>query len=281
MKRNKSFANTPFYFVATPIGNLKEFSSRAVEILNAVDFICVEDTRTSGLLLSHFNIKKPLISVHKFNEKSKIDYVISKIINGEHGAFISDAGYPLISDPGSPLVNALLNANISVSVINGPSAILPALIGSGLSTETFTFVGFLKGNAKDLTATLNRYKSYKDTLIFYEAPHRINKTISTIYSVFAERKLVIARELTKLHEEFIYTSLSEFSQNPITDLKGEIVLVVEGYSDDTSLDTSLLLDKIDLLIKEQKYSVKEATQVVAILFNVSKNILYDAYIKRQ
>ncbi len=280
MKRNKSFSTVPFYFVATPIGNLSEFTNRAIEILNSVDFICVEDTRTSGLLLNHFKINKPLISVHKFNEKSKIDFVIEKLKGGEKGAFLSDAGYPLISDPGSPLVNALLEHDIKVSVINGPSALLPALIGSGLDTSAFTFLGFLSGNNKEVTARLEKYKYNEETLIIYEAPHRINKTITLIYSVFAERKLVIARELTKLHEEYIYTSLKEYSDNPLLDLKGEIVIIIEGSKKETS-SADEVLDKVNKLIKEKGYSAKEAISVVALIYDISKNELYNAYLKQQ
>ncbi len=279
MKRNKSFNGKPFYFVATPIGNLSEFTPRAIEILNGVDFICVEDTRTSGLLLSHFQINKPLISVHKFNEKSKIDLIIDKVLSGEQGAFLSDAGYPLISDPGQPLVNALLAASISVSVINGPSALLPALIGSGFDTSSFTFIGFLKGNNKEVLDTLNKYKNHEETLILYEAPHRLVKTISLIYSVFAERNITIARELTKMHEEYIYTTLKEFSDNPVVDLKGEIVLVIEGKKEE-SAQLDELLDKVSLLIKEKGYRAKEACSVIALLYKYSKNELYNAYLKR-
>ncbi|OQA79280.1 MAG: Ribosomal RNA small subunit methyltransferase I [Tenericutes bacterium ADurb.Bin239] len=280
MKRNKSFSGTPFYLVATPIGNLEEFSPRAIKVLQSVDFICAEDTRTSSVLLNHFGIKKQLVSVHKFNEQNRLDLIINKLKEGETGAFISDAGYPLISDPGHPLVKTLIENNFNVSVVNGPSALLPALIGSGLNAGTFTFIGFLKGNNKEVINTLERYKNYKDTLIIYEAPHRVIKTISTIYSVFADRKLVIARELSKLHEEYIYTTLAKFNDNPLLDLKGEIVLVIEGNTGEKNSDLEELLDKVELLITKENMSVKKATSVVALLYNVSKNVLYNAYLKR-
>ncbi len=280
MKRNKSFSKTPFYFVATPIGNLSEFTPRAIEVLQNVDFICAEDTRTSGLLLHHFNIKKPLISVHKFNEASKLDLIINKLQNAETGAFLSDAGYPLISDPGSVLVNALLSNDIFISVINGPSAFLPALLGSGLATDTFTFIGFLSGNNKEVNERLLRYKERSETLLIYEAPHRLTKTIALLYNVFGERKLTIARELTKMHEEYIYTSLQEYSENPLTDIKGEIVLVIEGNTKTTSKDIDTYVLKVHKLIKEQNYSLKEAVKIIALVDDVNRNELYEAYLKR-
>lgn len=279
MRRHKSFAAFPFYLVATPIGNLSEFSPRALSILNEVDFICAEDTRTSGLLLSHFNIKKPLVSVHKFNEVSRVDFIINKLRAGEKGAFLSDAGYPLVSDPGASLVKALINEGLPVSVINGPSAFLPALVASGLQSESFIFLGFLSGNNKEIISKLNTYKDYEDTLLFYEAPHRVTKTIETLYHVLGDRRLVIARELTKMHEEYIYTSLQEFVNNPLPDLKGELVLVVAGASK-VENDFNTLLHQVDLLMTEKGYSTKEATSVVALLANVSKNKLYEAYLKR-
>lgn len=275
MKRVKSFTSTPFYFVATPIGNLSEFSPRALEVLNTVDFICAEDTRTSGLLLSHFKIKKPLLSVHKFNEQSRIDLIISKLQSGEKGAFLSDAGYPLVSDPGSILVNALTENNISVSVVNGPSAFLPALLGSGLDTTRFTFIGFLHGNKKEMSETLALYIDRTETLLFYEAPHRVNKTIELISDVLGERRLVIARELTKLHEEYIYTSLLEYTKNPL-ELKGEIVLVIEGALKSVTNDLAKCVNDVNTLIKNIALSLKDAVAIVSLLNKVKKNELYEA-----
>ncbi|HKM02904.1 MAG TPA: 16S rRNA (cytidine(1402)-2'-O)-methyltransferase, partial [Bacilli bacterium] len=171
MKLNKSFSTTPFYLVATPIGNLSEISPRVKETLNAVDFIACEDSRVTRKLLSHLDISKTLISLHQFNEEAKSKEIIERIRAGQKGAYVSDAGYPLISDPGSRLVKSLLDANIFISVINGPSALLPALIGSGLPSDHFYFHGFLDLKAKALE--LEYLKAKKETLIFYEAPHRI------------------------------------------------------------------------------------------------------------
>ncbi len=275
MKRVKSFTSTPFYFIATPIGNLSEFSPRAIEVLNNVDFVCCEDTRTSGLLLSHFNIKKPLLSVHKFNEQSRLDLVVSKLKSGEKGAYLSDAGYPLVSDPGSVLVNALKEHNISVSVVNGPSAFLPALLGSGLDTTRFTFIGFLHGNKKEMSETILEYKARSETLIIYEAPHRVNKTISLLLEVLGERRLVIARELTKMHEEYIYTSLAEYNSSPL-ELKGEIVLVLEGAINIANSDLTKAISDVSNLMTSLKLSLKDAVAISALLNKVKKNELYES-----
>ena len=275
MKRIKSFTAPPFYFVATPIGNLSEFSPRAIEVLNAVDFICAEDTRTSGILLSHFNIKKPLLSVHKFNEQSRVDFLISKLQAGEKGAYLSDAGYPLVSDPGSILVNALTENNISISVVNGPSAFLPALLGSGLDTTRFTFIGFLHGNKKEMSELLKEYTDRPETLLLYEAPHRVNKTVALLYEVLGERKLVIARELTKLHEEYIYTSLAEYTNNSL-ELKGELVLVVEGALNLVTNDLTKSVADVNTLMTNLSLSLKDAVAIVSLLNKVKKNDLYES-----
>ncbi len=280
MKRNKSFSGpTPFYFVATPIGNLQEITPRALDVLRETDFICVEDTRISLKLLQHFGITKPLIAVHKFSEQSRVDEIVSKLKKGEKGAFLSDAGYPLISDPGDILLSALLNNDINVSVVNGPTAFLPALILSNLNVSPFTFIGFLPAKEGERKNALQQFKNYESTLIFYEAPHRINKTVSTLLEVLGDRDLVIARELTKLHEEYIYTTLAKYTKNPLT-LKGEIVLVVSGAKNkDEPLTTSYLEYVAKLIAK--KYSANEAIKIVSTLFNIKKNELYDLYLKNK
>ncbi len=276
MKRNKSFADTPFYLVATPIGNLSETSPRLVETLNSVDFIACEDSRVTRKLLSHLDISKPLISLHQFNETSKSEVIINKIKDGEKGAYLSDAGYPLISDPGARLVATLLDHDIHISVINGPSALLPALIGSGLASDHFYFHGFLDLKAKK--EQLDEITAKKETLIFYEAPHRIEKTIRFLYSLLGNRRASLVRELTKLHEEYIYGTLEELLELDYPTIRGELVLVVEGNNSEVALDESQLILKIETLISAG-YKSKEAIKIVALLDGISKNSLYDLYLK--
>ncbi len=278
MKRNKSFTKIPFYFVATPIGNLSEFSNRAIEILNNVDFIACEDTRVTNVLLSHYKISKPLISLFEHNEKEKALEIINQIKKGLSGAYVSDAGYPLISDPGAILVNELLNNDIHISVVNGPSALLPALIGSGISTSSFYFHGFLPSKLNLSIEEECLLRERKESLIFYESPHRIQRTMNYLYNILGKRKVTLARELTKINEEYLYGTLEEFLTFDYTSIKGEIVIVVEG-------NTSSNIDKkfedakkqVSLLLKEN-YSLKEACKIVSLLNNVSKNALYRAFL---
>lgn len=278
MKRNKSFTKIPFYFVATPIGNLSEFSNRAIEILNNVDFIACEDTRVTNVLLSHYKISKPLISLFEHNEKEKALEIINQIKKGLSGAYVSDAGYPLISDPGAILVNELLNNDIHISVVNGPSALLPALIGSGISTSSFYFHGFLPSKLNLSIEEECLLRERKESLIFYESPHRIQRTMNYLYNILGNRKVTLARELTKINEEYLYGTLEEFLTFDYTSIKGEIVIVVEG-------NTSSNIDKkfedakkqVSLLLKEN-YSLKEACKIVSLLNNVSKNALYRAFL---
>lgn len=278
MRRNKSFSKIPFYLVATPIGNLSEISPRVIETLSNVDFIACEDSRVTRKLLSYLNLSKPLLSLHEFNEESKSEEIISRISQGQKGAYVSDAGYPLISDPGSRLVNALLDNDIYVSVINGPSALLPALIGSGIETNHFYFHGFL--DLKTKATELQYLKDKKETLIFYEAPHRIDKTLAFLYSFLGNRKITLVREITKLHEEYIYGTLEELLTLDFETIKGELVLVIEGNKEESTQDESMLLSKVDALVKEG-YKSKEAIKIVSVLYNTNKNNLYDLYLKNK
>lgn len=278
MKQNKSFSSIPFYLVATPIGNLSEISPRVKETLESVDFIACEDSRVTRKLLAHLAISKTLISLHQFNEEAKSAEIIARIELGEKGCYVSDAGYPLISDPGSRLVRSLLEHDIFVSVINGPSALLPALIGSGLPSEHFYFHGFLDLKAKD--RELIDLKNKRETLIFYEAPHRIDKTIKFLFDLLGKREAALVRELTKRHEEYIYGTLAELLTLDFDKIKGELVLVVKGNDEVIETDEGQALVHVDQLIKEG-YKTKEAIKIVALLFNSNKNKLYDLYIKQK
>ncbi|MDE5943245.1 MAG: 16S rRNA (cytidine(1402)-2'-O)-methyltransferase [Clostridia bacterium] len=213
------------YMVATPIGNLKDITFRAVETLREVDEIYCEDTRHSLKLLSAYDIKKPLFSCHKFNERSAAEKIIASAKEGKNIAVISDAGMPVISDPGNILCGELKNAGIEYTVVPGANAFLSALILSALPAERFAFIGFLPDKAGEKKTVLEKYKNLDMTLCFHSAPQDVDRDISAMYSVFGERKACAVREITKLHEEAITFNLS---QGLSGEKRGEFVLVVEG-----------------------------------------------------
>lgn len=213
------------YFVATPIGNLKDITLRALETLKAADVIFCEDTRHSIKLLNAYEIKKPLLSCHKFNEREAAEKIIAAHNEGKEVAVISDAGMPVISDPGNVVCVALREADIPYTVIPGANAFLSALVLSALPADRFAFLGFLPDRAGEKKAVLERYKSSDLTLCFHSAPQDVDRDISAMYSVFGERKACAVREITKLHEEVVSFNLSQGLQG---EKRGEYVLVVEG-----------------------------------------------------
>ncbi|MBN3521346.1 16S rRNA (cytidine(1402)-2'-O)-methyltransferase [Algoriphagus lutimaris] len=217
------------YIVPTPIGNLKDITYRAVEVLKQADVILAEDTRTSGVLLKHLEISRPLQSYHIFNEHKAVEKLVSRMKEGEHFALISDAGTPAISDPGFLLVRAVLEAGLEVQCLPGPTAFVPALVNSGLPNDRFVFEGFLphkKGRKTRIESLMEETR----TMIFYESTHRIQKTLLQLSEAFGEdRQACVSRELTKLHEENVRGSLAELIEYYNThSVKGEIVLVVAG-----------------------------------------------------
>lgn len=266
------------YLVATPIGNLSEMSPRAIETLQNADIIACEDTRVTGKLLKFFNISKPLISLREHNEVSEASKLISKILAGEKVAYASDAGYPCISDPGAKLVQLALQNGINVSTVSGPNAGLNALVASGLDTTHFYFHGFL--NAKESVAR-NEIKEMvrrKETIIFYEAPHRIMKTLNLLFEILGDRRACLARELTKQHEEYIRGPLSELVELDETTLKGEMVLIVEGFKNENQPD--LNNEEIYQMVKNfvgMGMSTKDAIKRVSEITQVSKNQVYKIY----
>ena len=279
MKRRFSYENGPTCFlVATPIGNLGDFSSRAIEVLNSVSYIACEDTRTSSALLSRFNIKKPLISYHEHNEQECSSKLISLLKEGNSIAIISDAGYPGISDPGNIIVNHCIEENIPVSVIPGANAFLPALIASGMENDHFYFHGFLPSKPSHRKKELESLANIPVTLIFYESPHRIMETLNDFNTYFNGRKICLARELTKKFEEFIYGTTDELINLDPSTLKGEMVVIIEGKQDNNQLNEDEL---IELLKKEIQNgsSLKDASKIVSKNTGVKKNILYDLALK--
>lgn len=258
------------YFVGTPIGNLKDISLRAISILKEVDEIACEDTRHSLGLLNAYEIKKPLFSYHKFNEKEAGEKLIEKLKNGKNIALITDAGMPVISDPGNILVNMLIENGLEFTVIPGACAFVSALILSGLDSSRFCFLGFMPQKSSERKDFLEKYKNLDMTLIFYSAPHDIKKDIESIYKVFGDRKAVAVKEITKLHESAEHFSLANgLTKEP----KGEYVLLVEGGKEQ-NLNLNLTeKEHIELYIK-QGYDKKEALKLVAKERGVSKSSLY-------
>lgn len=261
------------YLVATPIGNLSDFSFRAIDVLKSVDKIYAEDTRNSKVLLDHYCIKTIYESYHEFSQE-KTSKIIDELKEGKKIAIISDAGLPVISDPGYKLVRDAIENNIAVSTIPGASAGISALIASGLVSLPYTFYGFLDSKSSKRKEELNKLKYINHTLIFYEAPHRIFDTLKDMLNIFGDRYITLARELTKIHEEYICGNISEILS--IDDIKGEIVLIVSGYKEeeiDIDINPNL---KIDELINIG-YKPNEAIKEVAKILNLDKKELYKEY----
>ena len=228
------------YVVGTPIGNLSDFSPRAVETLQEVDFIAAEDTRVTLKLLNHFGIKKPMVSYHEHNLRERGEMIIDRIALGENAAVVSDAGMPCISDPGEDLVRLAAERGIPAVVIPGPSAAISALCLSGLSTSRFAFEGFLSTSKQNRREHLLSLKNDRHTLIFYEAPHKLLATLSDMLATFGDRRIAIARELTKIHEEVLRTTLSgalEYFKEKAP--RGEFVLIIEGAAEEASEELTL------------------------------------------
>lgn len=277
MNRQKSFENEKptLYLVPTPIGNLNEMTPRAIDVLNSVDVIACEDTRNSGQLLKHFGISKRLIAYQNFNEASSTKGIINLLSQGNNVALISDAGYPLINDPGQRVVSEVTALGYNVVPISGCSAFLNALVASGLIAQPFIFIGFLPASTHDCVKKLRLYQSYPMTLIMYEAPHRIEKMLQSCLDVLGDRHICIARELTKVHEEFIRGTISEIL--PIaSELKGEMVVVIEGNQDDyeKDIDMGQILNMVNTSI-ESGMSTSAAIKEVAKQTGISKNQIYD------
>ena len=270
------------YLVATPIGNLDDITFRALKVLEEVDLIAAEDTRHTLKLLNHFEISKPLISYYKQIEKSKSDVLIPKLLEGKNIAVVSDAGAPGISDPGEEIVKQAIENGIKVVPIPGACAFVNALIASGLSTKEFCFIGFLSAQKKEKKDKLEELKYETKTLIFYEAPHKLLGTLSTICEVFGDREVVLARELTKIHEEFIRGKISDVLEK-LDEPKGEFVVLVEGNSiskKDVELENlnELSLEEHYKFYENQGLDKKEIIKKIAKDRNVSKNEVYQYFI---
>lgn len=272
MKRSKSFESETnlLYLVATPIGNMQEVSQRFISVISNVDVVAAEDTRNTGLLLSKLGINKELFSLREHNENEASAHLIKLIKEGKKVAYMSDAGYPGISDPGYLLVQNALKEDIRVSTISGPSAFINALVASGLETKHFYFHGFLSAKDSEARKELEEIRDKKETLIFYESPHRIIRMLNNLLLVLGNRQAVIARELTKINEEYIRGELEELIELDEASLKGEMVVIVEGNKNDKEVSEEDILNKIEEYIKSG-LSKKDAVNIVSDQLKVNKN----------
>ena len=272
MTRSKPFNNTKpvLYLIATPIGNLKEMSPRALEVIAEMDIIAAEDTRNSFSLLNNFGLKKEMFSLREHNEKEASKHLLEKIKEGKKVAYMSDAGYPGISDPGYLLVQEMIKNDVAVSTVSGSSAFINALVASGLDTKHFYFYGFLPAKENEAKEEISSLKNHKETIILYEAPHRIMKTLSLLKDGLGNRYVCLARELTKINEEYIRGNLSELLELDESSIKGEIVLIVEGNKEEAIIDDAQIVSRVEYFVK-LGLSQKDAINVVAEEFNINKN----------
>jgi 16S rRNA (cytidine1402-2'-O)-methyltransferase len=271
--------NGKLYVVGTPIGNLGDLSPRAVETLEGVDFIAAEDTRVTLKLLNHFGIKKEMVSYFEHNKRERGEVIIARIQNGETCAIVTDAGMPAISDPGEDLVYLCHERGIEVESVPGPTAFATALAISGMHTGRFTFEGFLSVNKKSRREHLEELLGEKRTMVFYEAPHKLSATLDDMLAYFGDRPIAIVREITKIHEEVIRTTLAEASARYHEEKpKGEIVLIIEGKKE---AENDLTLD--DAIAKAQKLvdggmSINAAAKEIAGVTPFKKGDIYKALI---
>ena len=266
------------YVVATPIGNLEDITLRAINILKEVDLIAAEDTRHTLKLLNHLNISKTLISYHRHNENIKTDILIKELKQGKSIALVSDAGTPGICDPGEEVIKKCIEEDIKVISIPGPCALINALICSGLDTKEFVFIGFLPLNKKNRKEKLKEIGNITKTIILYEAPHKLEKTLKDLKEIIGNRKIVLARELTKIHEEYIREDINSLMEKA-KDIKGEIVLIIEGAEKKEESDLlELSLEEHYEYYKQKGLNKKEIIKQIAKDRNVNKNEIYQKFL---
>ncbi len=270
------------YIVGTPIGNLGDMTFRAVETLKSVDFICAEDTRVTAKLLNHFEIKKPLVSYYEHNAKRESPLIAERILNGENAAIVTDAGMPCISDPGELLVRECAEKGVQVTVVPGATAVMSAAAVSGLPTRHIAFHGFLSTEKKERQAQLAAVKNSTDTLVFYEAPHKLVGTLEDMLAFFGDRKISLCRELTKIHEEIYRTTLAQAVEHyKAEEPRGEFVLVIEGMAEQSESIDSIesALEQVGKLA-ESGMRPADACREIAKVSSFSKGELYSAYLER-
>lgn len=271
------------YIVATPIGNLEDITLRALRILREVDLIACEDTRQTLKLLRHYGLVKPLLSYHEHNQRKRTGQLIARLKEGQNIALVSDAGTPLLSDPGDVLLREAIAHGIPVVPVPGPSAITTALMGAGLAVDRFLFVGFLPARRSHRRAELEKLKALPYTLVFFEAPHRLRGTLADIREILGSRPAVLAREMTKVHETFERASLDELAERvAASPVRGEIVLLVAGAEESSaSVSAATLAEHVRALREATGLDTKRAVKQVAEHYGVSQRVVYRAYVSSQ
>ena len=257
-----------FYVVPTPIGNIQDITLRAIEILKSVDFIACEDTRTTQKLLNHYDIKTKCISYHKYNERERVNFFLSELKNGKKIALVSDAGTPMICDPGGVIIKELINSGFSVTSLPGASAVTTFLSQIPRESEEFTFIGFISKSESQITETAEKYSA--SNLVFYDSPERILKTLNIIKSTRGDAQIALGRELSKLFEEIKIGKISEILSHFKNGIKGEIVCML--YQEASSNDYDVL-SKIKTL-KDKGFKDKEISVILSSLYNLNKNQIY-------
>ena len=275
----KSYDNKPtLYLIPTPIGNMDDITLRTINTLKEIDVLFCEDTRETKKLLNYLNINKKLIASHEHNEVTNKEKLLKYLSNGSNVGLVSDRGTPVISDPGYILSKTAIENNFNVVALPGATALIPALISSGIEPMPFLYYGFLNNKSSARKKELEKLKNETATLIIYEAPHRIKDTLSDLLILGESRKIAIVRELTKKHEEIIRSTIKEINEMELN-LIGEIVIVIEGNKDNKQFDNLSIIDHLDLYIKDGMRPM-DAIKTVAKERNLKKSIVYDEYLKK-
>ena len=262
------------YIVATPIGNLEDITLRAIRILKEADIIAAEDTRHTQSLLRHFTINTPLTSYHEHNERAKTGQLVARLQGGESIALVSDAGTPAISDPGYRLIVEAIRIGIRIVPIPGPSALIAAVSAGGLPTDGFNFRGFLPARKRERRSKLQELRADRYSIVFYESPHRLKESLDDIREIFGDRRMVLAREVTKIHEEFLRGIISEvIGEVSQREIRGEVTLIIEGCSDLNQPSEEALREEIARLIADGM-RVKEVAEVLGEKYGYSKRQIY-------
>ena len=279
MKQNSYDDSASLYLIPTPIGNMEDITIRSLNVLKNVDEIFCEDTRTSGILLKNYDIKKKLISCHEYNEDKMIDYAISKLKQGLNFGLITDQGSPVISDPGYVIARGVIKAGFNVISLPGATAFVPALSSSGIEPSPFLFYGFLNSKTSKRREELENLKDLKYTIIFYESVHRIKETLEIMLDILGDRNISLSREISKVHEEIVRDKISNVIPL-VTNMKGEFVIVVEGNKNSYDFSNLDIYDHVKLYV-DDGMDTKEAIKKVAKERNLPKSVVYSEYHRKK